>query len=125
MDLTANHVSVSLSGTEIVKDVSLHVAAGQFVGIIGPNGCGKSTLLKSIYKVVKPKSGTVYLDGSDVLKESPKVMARKMSVVGQFNEMSFDFTVREMVMMGRTPYKKLMEQDNAEDNLSLPRRWKP
>lgn len=115
MNLEVDNIHVTLSGTNIVKDISLCVKSGQFIGIIGPNGCGKSTLLKSIYKVIKPKQGSVFLDGSDVLKSSPRSISRKMSVVGQFNDLSFDFTVHEMIMMGRTPHKNLMESDNKED----------
>jgi len=115
MDLKADNISVSLSGADIVKDVSIYVEEGKFVGIIGPNGCGKSTLLKSIYKVIKPQKGVVHLGGKDVLKSAPRTISKEMGVVGQFNELSFDFTVHEMVMMGRTPHKHLMESDNAED----------
>ncbi|WP_032122427.1 ABC transporter ATP-binding protein [Clostridium amazonitimonense] len=115
MNLKVDNIDVVLSGTNIVKDISLYVESGQFVGIIGPNGCGKSTLLKSIYKVIKPKQGSIFLDGEDVLKSSPKSISKRMSVVGQFNDLSFDFTVHEMVMMGRTPHKHLMESHNKED----------
>lgn len=115
MELKVDHMVVSLSGINIVQDISLHVDNGEFVGLIGPNGCGKSTLLKSIYKVIKPKQGTVLLDEVDVVRASPRFVSKKMAVVGQLNEMSFDFTVYEMVMMGRTPHKQLMESDHEED----------
>ncbi|MCE5172736.1 ABC transporter ATP-binding protein [Paenibacillus profundus] len=115
MRLEVEHLYVTLAGTDIVKDISLQVDNGQFVGIIGPNGCGKSTLLKSIYKVIKPKQGSVFLEERDVLKSNPKSISKKMGVVGQFNDLSFDFTVHEMVMMGRTPHKHAMESDNKED----------
>jgi len=115
MNLKVDNIQVALSGTDIIKDISLHVDSGQFVGIIGPNGCGKSTLLKSIYKVIKPKQGSVFLDEKDVLKSSVKSISKTMGVVGQFNDMSFDFTVHEMVMMGRTPHKSLMESNNNDD----------
>ncbi len=115
LNLNAEHVSVSLAGTDIVKDISLKVNNNQFVGIIGPNGCGKSTLLKSIYKVIKPQKGSVFLDNKDVIRSSARVVSKNMGVVGQFNDLSFDFTVQEMVMMGRTPHKKLMESDNTQD----------
>lgn len=116
MNLTADHISVTLSGADIVKDISIKVENGQFVGIIGPNGCGKSTLLKSIYKVIKPQKGLVFLGEKDVLKSSARAISKDMGVVGQFNEMSFDFTVHEMVMMGRMPHKHLMESDNQQDD---------
>ncbi|HCQ89196.1 MULTISPECIES: ABC transporter ATP-binding protein [unclassified Clostridium] len=115
MNLKVDNIQVALSGADIIKDISLYVDSGQFVGIIGPNGCGKSTLLKSIYKVIKPKQGSVFLDEKDVLKSSPKSISKTMGVVGQFNDMSFDFTVYEMVMMGRTPHKNLMQSNNKSD----------
>lgn len=115
MNLTAEHLSITLAGTDIVKDISLSVEKGQFVGLIGPNGCGKSTLLKSIYKVIKPQKGLVFLGEKDVLKSSARMISKEMGVVGQFNELSFDFTVHEMVMMGRTPHKHLMESDSHKD----------
>ncbi|WNS43906.1 ABC transporter ATP-binding protein [Paenibacillus sp. MMS20-IR301] len=115
MNLTVDHLAVSLSNVNIVKDVSLKVRNKQFVGLIGPNGCGKSTLLKSIYKVIKPRQGDVFLSDLDVVKSSPRLVAQKLGVVGQFNELSFDFTVREMVAMGRTPHKKLLDNDNRAD----------
>ena len=115
LNLLAEHISVTLSGVDIVKDISLHVGNGQFVGLIGPNGCGKSTLLKSIYKVIKPQKGFVFLGQKDVLNSSARMISKEIGVVGQFNELSFDFTVHEMVMMGRTPHKHLIESDNRKD----------
>lgn len=115
MNLNAEHVSVSLTGVDIVRDISIKVENKQFVGIIGPNGCGKSTLLKSIYKVIKPQKGTVFLGNKDVIRSSARIVSKDMGVVGQFNDLSFDFTVQEMVMMGRTPHKQLMEADNTQD----------
>lgn len=115
MKLEVKNLQVSLAGKDIVKDISLHTETGEFVGIIGPNGCGKSTLLKSIYRVLKPNGGAVLLDNSDALKVNPKEIAKKMGVVGQFNDMSFDFSVHEMIMMGRTPHKAFLEKDSKED----------
>ncbi len=115
MELNVRNVCVSINKKEIVKDVSLLVKNKQFVGIIGANGCGKSTLLKSIYKSLKPQEGSVFLDKVDLLNSPPKKVSQKMSVVGQFNEISFDLTVFQMVMLGRTPHKKLLDSDTKED----------
>lgn len=60
LNLKVDNIFVTLSGRKIVKDISLQVDDGKFVGIIGPNGCGKSTLLKSIYKVINPEKGSVF-----------------------------------------------------------------
>lgn len=115
MELRAENMIVTLANTDIVNDISIKVKNKQFVGLIGPNGCGKSTLLKSIYKVIKPKKGSIYLGDLDVLNSEPLSVSRIMGVVGQFNDLSFDFTVEEMVLMSRTPHKKFMERDTEED----------
>ncbi|MFV0518140.1 MAG: ABC transporter ATP-binding protein [Aminipila sp.] len=115
MNLSVEHICVSISKKEIVKNISLNVQNGEVVGILGPNGCGKSTLLKSIYKVLKPSEGTVFLEKENVIDAKPKSIAKKMAVVGQFNELSFDFSVQEVVMLGRAPHKSLMEADKEED----------
>ncbi|QAA23177.1 ABC transporter ATP-binding protein [Sporolactobacillus terrae] len=115
MELAAKELTVRRGKKEIIKHASVFVKNKQFVGLIGPNGCGKSTLLKSIYKSLTPESGTVYLDNLDVLKSSEKQVSQKLGVVGQFNEMSFDLTVEQMVLLGRTPHKKLLEPDQPND----------
>jgi iron complex transport system ATP-binding protein len=115
MELTAKELHVRMGKKEIIKDASVFVKNKQFVGLIGPNGCGKSTLLKSIYKSLTPQSGSVFLDDLNVLKSSEKKVSQHLGVVGQFNEMSFDLTVEQMVLLGRTPHKKLLESDQADD----------
>lgn len=113
--LTIEDLSVKLGKKTIIQDLSLSMQTNQFVGIIGANGSGKSTLLKTIYKSLTPEKGKVFFDELDLLKISPKKLAQKMSVVGQFNELSFDFSVFQMVLLGRTPHKKLLESDSKED----------
>ncbi|WP_107925497.1 ABC transporter ATP-binding protein [Lysinibacillus parviboronicapiens] len=115
MELTAKDMEIKIGKKEIIKNVSIHVKKQQFVGLIGPNGCGKSTLLKSIYKSLVPQQGIVFLDDLDVLKTSEKKISQRLGVVGQFNEMHFDLSVQQMVMLGRTPHKKMLESDKQED----------
>lgn len=116
MELVAKQMEVRIGKKEIVKNVSIMVKNQQFVGLIGPNGCGKSTLLKSIYKSLAPQKGTVFLDDMDVLKTSEKKVSQRLGVVGQFNEMHFDLTVQQMVLLGRTPHKKMLESDKQVDH---------
>lgn len=115
MDLALQNINITLGEKKIIQDVSLAVQNGDFVGIIGPNGSGKSTLLRSIYRVIEPNSGTILLGGQDLKKIKLAESAKKMGVVGQFNTVDFDFTVFEMVMMGRTPHKSLLGSDKAGD----------
>lgn len=91
------------------------VNPSEFVGLIGPNGSGKSTLLKSVYRILKPDAGLITLDHQEVYRLSAKKTARKMAVVSQESPVVFDFTVKEMVLMGRFPQKHFLESDTAED----------
>lgn len=113
--LDVRGVDVVVDGRQIVGDISLRVAAGGVVGVVGPNGCGKTTLLKAVYKVLTPAGGQVRLNGMDVLREKPAVVARHLSVVSQFQKTDFDLTVEQMVMLGRVPYRRLLELPAKED----------
>ena len=115
MKITTEQLQATLGGSHILKGVSIEVSDKDFVGIIGPNGSGKSTLLKSIYRVLTPQSGTVFLDGNALNSYKPQESARKMAVVAQHNYYNFEFSVQDVVLMGRAPHKKAMERDNADD----------
>ena len=117
MRLETKDVVVSLSRKDIVKKVSVQVRENEFVGLLGPNGSGKTTLLKSIYRVLKPSAGLITIDGTDMRLMHTKDTARRMGVVSQFNNLAFDFTVEEMVLMGRAPHKKAFSPDTEEDYL--------
>lgn len=101
---------------KIIDNISLKVQEKKIVGIIGANGSGKSTILKSIYKTIKPVQGSIYLNDTNVLSTSPKKVAQSIGVVSQFNQINFDLTVYQMVLLGRTPHKKYMETDNSIDH---------
>ncbi|ENO86964.1 ABC transporter ATP-binding protein [Thauera linaloolentis] len=105
------------SGTarSIVEDVSLHVAEGELVGLIGPNGSGKSTVLRMIYRILRPAAGAVSVDGRDVWRMSARDTARLMAVLAQENGGEFEFSVREVVSMGRTPHKSAFARDDQRD----------
>lgn len=113
--LEIENLSVKLGKKDIIQQLSLSMETNQFVGIIGANGSGKSTLLKTIYKGLVPTSGNIFYNNIDLLQTSAKKVAQKLSVVGQFNELSFDFSVFQMVLLGRTPHKRMLETDSQED----------
>lgn len=113
--IEAHSISFSWGDTPILHDVSLSAEEGKFIGLIGPNGSGKSTFLKCIYRVLKPKMGCVYLAGKDTRKMKYKETACLLGVVAQHNQYDFDFSVKDVVLMGRSPHKSVMERDNAED----------
>ena len=116
MDLRIDGVRWSVDGTAILRGVDLDVHSGEFVGLIGPNGSGKSSLLRCIYRALRPDAGLIALDGADVWEElRPRDVARRAAVVLQEFPSEFDFTVHDIVMMGRSPHKGLFDRDDAED----------
>ena len=115
MELQVKELLARLGGTDILRGVSMQAGSDEFIGIIGPNGSGKSTLLKCIYRVLQPTGGAVYLDGKALQEHSVRESARKIAVLAQHNYYNFEFGVRDVVLMGRAPYKRAMERDNAED----------
>ncbi len=115
MYIKCEQLAVELGGKLIIKQIDADFEKNKFIGIIGPNGSGKSTLLRSVYRVLTPKSGEIYLEDKPLKEYGYKQSARKMAVVSQHNYYNFEFSVKEVVLMGRSPHKKNMERDNAED----------
>jgi len=113
--LSVKNLTYKVRHKTLIQNISLDVNDGEFVGVIGPNGSGKSPLLKNIYKMLTPDSGEILLDGESMLSMSNRQMAQKIAVVSQENNANFDFTVAEVVQMGRYPRKKLMEGANEQD----------
>ncbi len=113
--LKVDNLSFSYDKQCLIDNVSFQVNKGEFVGIIGPNGSGKSTILKNVYRAFTPTSGNITLEGENLFKLPYKKSAKKMAVVGQENELHFDFLVEEIVSMGRSPHKKLFEIDTEKD----------
>ena len=92
--------------TVVVDDVSLELAAGGVTAIIGPNGAGKSTLLSMISRLVGLDAGTVTVDGLDVTKTPGEVLARRLSILRQDNQMTTRLTVGDLVAFGRYPHSR-------------------
>lgn len=115
MNIKTEKVKVTLDKNEILKGIDIEIDKSEVVGVIGPNGSGKSTFLKCIYRVLKPSSGAIKLDDVDINNIQVKESARSLGVLSQHNDYNFDFTVRDMVLMGKSPHKKFMERDNKDD----------
>jgi iron complex transport system ATP-binding protein len=115
VSLRLDRLSVDIAGRRIVTGIDLAVGDREFAGLVGPNGSGKSTILKAIYRVHRPSTGKVLLDGTDLLSLRPRDAAQRIAVVAQESTSEFDFTVREMVMIGRTPHKRSFDRDTEAD----------
>ena len=116
MRLTVQGVTVQLAGTRILADTELVVEQGEFIGLVGPNGSGKSTLLRTIYRALRPMAGLVRIADDDVWRLSSKQSAQRTAVVVQESAEDFDFTVLEVVEMGRSPHKGPLDRQTVADD---------
>ena len=108
-------LSYRVLDTQILQDISLRVGKNQFIGLIGPNGSGKTSLLKHIYRALPPQKRAVFLNGREIESYSHREAAQQITVMRQENASDFDYTILEMVLMGRSPYRKYYERDTEED----------
>ena len=113
--LKLDNIDFKYGDKEVLKNISLNVAKGEFLSIIGPNGSGKSTILKLITKINSFKVGSIKLKGKSILDIDQKELAKSISLVPQSTFVDYEFTVSELIMMGRFPYKKRFERENQED----------
>lgn len=104
MTLDVTGLDVELAGTRILDDVHASIRDGHLVGVVGPNGAGKSTLLRAMNGLITPTAGTVLVAGDDVHALSSAAASRRIATVPQDASVSFEFTVRQVVEMGRHPH---------------------
>ena len=112
-----NSVGLALDGRAILKNVSLQVFPGEVLALVGPNGAGKSSLLSVMSGDEQATTGRALLQGRDVSKYRVDEAARQRSVLMQSNEVSFPFTVAEIVEMGRAPWARTTSL--ADDNKAI------
>ncbi|CAM5593225.1 MULTISPECIES: ABC transporter ATP-binding protein [Streptomyces] len=105
MRLDIEDITIEAAGTRLVEHIDLTVDSGTFAGLVGPNGSGKSTLLRSVYRALRPTAGAVRLDGDDLHAMDPRATARALAALPQESSAEFDFTVAEVVAMGRLPHR--------------------
>lgn len=115
MEIQTKALELAIDDKTIVENITLEVRNKEFVGLIGPNGSGKSTILRALYRSLKPQSGDIFFDGEDLNTLPLQQTAQKLGVMKQNSSLNFDFKVIDLVLMGRTPYKKAFELDSPAD----------
>ncbi len=113
--VTVRSITAGYGSHTALRDVDFKVDEGEFMGILGPNGSGKSTLLRVISGVLKPWNGEVLISGKKVFEIKRKEVAKLLAVVLQESHVAFDFTVSEVVLMGRNPYLRRFQMEGEED----------
>lgn len=115
VSIKIDNLVVGYDSAPVLDGVTLEIAGGEFAGIVGPNGSGKTTLLRSVARVLRPCSGAVLVDGRDVFATPARDLAREMAVVPQETVPAFDFTVLDIVLMGRSPHLGRFKIEGAKD----------
>lgn len=98
-----------------LKNISLRIKEGEFIGVLGPNGSGKSTLMKLIIGVLSPQSGHITLNDKNLKDYTPRELAKIIAYSPQRPVSPFPFSVYEIVLMGRYPYMSYIGYESYED----------
>jgi iron complex transport system ATP-binding protein len=113
--LAATDVHFAYGEAPVLRGVSVAVSPPALVGVIGPNGSGKTTLVRVLAGHVRPQTGRVTLDGRDLRSFARAALARRLAVVPQETQLAFDYTVLELVLMGRSPHLGAFELEGPRD----------
>ena len=113
--LAIDRVCLEIGDVQIISAATLTVGEGTIVGLLGPNGSGKSTLIRALYKSIPIAQGAVLIDGTSVAALSNRDVARRIAIVSQEHPTDFDFTVADVVQMGRTPHLRPFERLTSID----------
>lgn len=115
LNLTVHDLTLCYDACPVLDGVEFKIQQGEMVALLGANGAGKSTLLRCISSVLEPTAGFVYLNGCDIQELNAREIARTVSVVPQSAVVDFDFTVEEIVLMGRFPHVGRFRKEKSSD----------
>ena len=113
--LSSSSLQVDIGGTEVCRDLDLHIEAGQRWALLGRNGIGKTTLLHTLAGLRQAQGGEIRLQGEELNRLSPRQIARRRGLLLQQQEDNFPSTVLETVLAGRHPYLKAWQWESESD----------
>ncbi|MDF0728042.1 ABC transporter ATP-binding protein [Cytobacillus sp. S13-E01] len=113
--LETSSLTLAYNDTIIIEDLNLKIPSGEITVFVGANGCGKSTLLRSLARLLKPKSGKIFLEGEVVRNLSTKEVAKRLAILPQGPIAPEGLTVLQLVKQGRYPHQSWLKQWSNED----------
>jgi iron complex transport system ATP-binding protein len=117
--LSAQEVTLAYEGHVVTRGLSVDIPAGGFTAVVGPNACGKSTLLRALVRMLKPRAGSVLLDGTEISSLPTKQVARRLGLLPQSSIAPDGISVAELVARGRHPHQRLLRQWSREDEQAV------
>lgn len=105
MSIEIKNIEFSYEERKILKSVSFEAKEGELISVLGPNGAGKSTLFRCMLGILKPEKGQTLIDGTDITELTSPQLARKIAYIPQSHNPVFNYSVRDMVLMGTTAQK--------------------
>lgn len=119
--LSANQIEFAYNGHAVLRGIDLALKRGGLIALLGPNGSGKTTLLKILNGILLPRAGGVAFDGKNLGTLARKEIAQRIALVPQELNVPFAFTVREMVLLGRTPHIRPLFGESTRDHQAIER----
>ncbi|WP_163573674.1 ABC transporter ATP-binding protein [Fodinicola feengrottensis] len=119
--LAAQDLRLAYDTRVVVEDLSVTIPDSSFTVVVGPNACGKSTLLRALSRMLKPKTGAVYLDGAAISSYRTKEVARRLGLLPQTSVAPDAISVADLVARGRYPHQKLLRQWSPADESAVTR----
>ena len=117
--LRADAVTLAYDARVVAEGLTVDIPEGGFTAIVGPNACGKSTLLRALVRMLKPRAGSVLLDGAEISAIPTKQVARRLGLLPQSSIAPDGITVVDLVARGRHPYQRLLRQWSHEDERAV------
>ena len=117
--LEARGLDLSYDHRMVVEDLSLTIPDGRITAVVGPNACGKSTLLRAMARILRPRRGTVLLDGNSIHELPTREVARRLGLLPQSPVAPQGIRVTDLVSRGRTPYQSLFRQWSDRDEAAV------
>ncbi|AIG74733.1 MULTISPECIES: ABC transporter ATP-binding protein [Amycolatopsis] len=113
--LHADALTLAYDGRTVAEDLGVVIPDRSFTVIVGPNACGKTTLLRALARMLKPRKGSVFLDGQVISSFPAKEVARRLGLLPQSSIAPDGITVADLVARGRYPHQRLLRQWSRED----------
>ena len=115
MRLEVSGITFSYGNRKVLSDISLKAEDGEIIAILGRNGSGKTTLMRAMLGFLRPESGTITIDGQDILMMDSRTRAKAIAYIPQQTEAVYSYTVLEAVMMGSAPTLSLFSRPGRKE----------